>query len=151
MNLRIPTLMAACAALLCAPEARAQFELKGGATNLLDKRKAGGSPNVSAAGVVTSITVRGGGSGYLLGPTVTIAAPPSGGTTALATATITAGVVTAITVTSGGSGYDSTNPPAVVIAPPSVPAGTPVTRVQFAGQASTAATAGAETLGSVSG
>jgi hypothetical protein len=143
MNLRIPTLMAACAALLCAPEARAQFELKGGATNLLDKRKAGGSPNVSAAGVVTSITVRGGGSGYLLGPTVTIAAPPSGGTTALATATITAGVVTAITVTSGGSGYDSTNPPAVVIAPPSVPAGTPVTRVQFAGQASTAATAGA--------
>ena len=143
MNLRIPTLMAACAALLCAPAARAQFELKGGATNLLDKRKAGGSPNVSAAGVVTSITVRGGGSGYLLGPTVTIAAPPSGGTTALATATITAGVVTAITVTSGGSGYDSTNPPAVVIAPPNVPAGTPVTRVQFAGQASTAATAGA--------
>jgi hypothetical protein len=134
--------MAACAALICAPAAHAQFELKGGATNLLDKRKAGASPNVSEAGTITSITVRGGGSGYLLGPTVTIAAPPSGGTTAVATATITAGVVTAITVTSGGSGYDSTNPPAVVIAPPKVPAGTPVTRVQFAGQASTAASAG---------
>jgi hypothetical protein len=134
--------MAACAALLCAPAAHAQFELKGGATNLLDKRKAGASPNVSEAGTITSITVRGGGSGYLLGPTVTIAAPPSGGTTAVATATITAGVVTAITVTSGGSGYDSTNPPAVVIAPPKVPSTPPVTNVQFAGQAATSATSG---------
>jgi hypothetical protein len=60
MNLRFPTLMAAFAALLCAPMAHAQFELKGGAANLLDKRKAGGSPTVSAGGVVTSITVRGG-------------------------------------------------------------------------------------------
>ncbi|MEY4244071.1 MAG: hypothetical protein RLZZ245_1656, partial [Verrucomicrobiota bacterium] len=39
MNLRIPALMAALAALLCAPAAHAQFELKGGATNLLDKRR----------------------------------------------------------------------------------------------------------------
>ena len=144
MNLRFPTLMAAFAALLCAPMAHAQFELKGGATNLLDKRKAGGSPTVFAGGVVTSITVRGGGSGYTSAPAVTIA-PPTSGKTARATATIVGGVVTAVTINTdgAGSGYDSANPPAVVIAPPTVPAGTPVTLVQFAGQAATAATAGA--------
>ncbi len=143
MNLRFPTLMAACVALLCAPVAHAQFELKGGATNLLDPRKAGGSPTVNSSGVLTSIAVRGGGSGYLSAPTVTIAAPPGGGTTATATATITGGVVTAITVNGGGSGYDAANPPAVLIAPPKVPTGAPVTNVQFAGRATTAASSGA--------
>ncbi len=144
MNLRFPTLMAAFAALLCAPMAHAQFELKGGASNLLDKRKAGGSPTVSAGGVVTSITVRGGGSGYLSAPTVTIA-PPASGTTATATATInvTTGVVTAITVTNGGTGYTVANPPAVTIAAPKVPSTPPVTMVQFAGRATTAASSSA--------
>ena len=142
MNLRFPTLMAVCAALLCAPMAHAQFELKGAATNLLDQRKAGGSPTVSAGGAVTSITVRGGGSGYASAPAVTIAAPTNG-TTATATATLTAGVVTAITVTSGGSGYVVGSPPAVIIAAPKVPIGTPVTPVQFAGRATTAASSGA--------
>jgi len=141
MNLRFFPLMAAIAALLCAPAAHAQFELKGGATNLLDRRKAGASPNVSVGGTITSITVRGGGSGYLSAPTVTIAAPTSG-TTAVATATITAGVVTAITVTNAGSGYSVANPPAVTIAAPKVPSTPPVTNVQFAGQAATSATAG---------
>ncbi|MCX6839971.1 MAG: hypothetical protein NTX35_19485 [Verrucomicrobia bacterium] len=141
MNLRFLPLMAAIAALLCASAAHAQFELKGGATNLLDRRKAGGSPNVSANGAITSITVRGGGSGYLSAPTVSIAAPASG-TTATATATITAGVVTAINVNANGSGYDPANPPAVVIAAPKVPSSPPVTNVQFAGQAATSATAG---------
>jgi hypothetical protein len=134
--------MTACAALLCAPAAHAQFELKGDATNLLDKRKAAGSPTVSVAGAVTSITVRGGGGGYLSAPTVTIA-PPASGTTATATATITAGVVTAITVTSGGTGYTVANPPAVIIAAPKVPSTPPVINVQFAGRASTAASSGA--------
>jgi hypothetical protein len=142
MNLRFPTLMAACAALLGAPTAHAQFELKGGAANLLDKRKAGGSPTVSAGGVVTSITVRGGGSGYTSAPAVTIA-PPASGTTATATATITAGVVTAITVTSGGTGYTVANPPAVTIAAPKVSNTPPVTTVQFAGRATTAASSSA--------
>lgn len=144
MNLRFPTLMAAFAALLCAPMAHAQFELKGGATNLLDKRKAGGSPTVSAGGVVTSITVRGGGSGYASAPAVTIA-PPTSGTTATATATInaTTGVVTAITVTNGGTGYTVANPPAVTIAAPKVPSTPPVTMVQFAGRATTAASSSA--------
>jgi hypothetical protein len=143
MNLRFLPLMAALAALLCAPAAHAQFELKGGATNLLDKRKAGASPNVSASGTITSITVRGGGSGYTSAPTVTIAAPASG-TTARATATIVGGVVTAITINvdGAGSGYNSANPPAVVIAAPKVLSSPPVTNVQFAGQAATSATAG---------
>ncbi|MDH4477327.1 MAG: hypothetical protein QE274_12715, partial [Verrucomicrobiaceae bacterium] len=134
--------MAILAALLCAPAAHAQFELKGGAANLLDKRKAGASPTVSVVGMITSITVRGGGSGYLSAPAVTIAAPTSG-TTATATATITAGVVTAITVTNVGSGYTVANPPAVTIAAPKVPSTPPVTNVQFAGQATTAASSAA--------
>jgi len=142
MNSRILALMAALAALLCAPSAHAQFELKGGATNFLDKRRAGGSPTVSVAGVLTGITVRGGGSGYASAPVVTIAAPTSG-TTATATATITAGVVTAITVTNGGSGYNAALPPAIIIAPPKIPTGTPVTNVQFAGRATTAASSSA--------
>ena len=152
MNLRFPTLMAVCAALLCAPMAHAQFELKGAATNLLDMRRAGATPTINSAGVVTgissgvltSITVRGGGKGYTSAPAVTIAAPTSG-TTATATATINGitGVVTAITVTSGGSGYAPSKPPAIVIAAPKVPIGTPVTQVQFAGRATTAASSGA--------
>ncbi len=141
MNLRFLPLMAAIAALLCASAAHAQFELKGGATNLLDRRKAGASPNVAVAGTITSITVRGGGSGYLSAPTVTIAAPTSG-TTATATATITAGVVTAITVNNAGSGYTVANPPAVSIAAPKVLSSPPVTNVQFAGLAATSASAG---------
>lgn len=142
MNFRVLNLMAALAALLCAPAAHAQFELKGGAANLLDKRRAGGSPTVSVSGVLTAITVRGGGSGYASAPVVSIAAPTSG-TTATATATITGGVVTAITITNGGSGYNAAFPPLINIAPPKVPSGTPVTNVQFAGQATTAASSGA--------
>lgn len=145
MNLRVLTLISAFAALLCAPAAHAQFELKGGATNLLDKRRAGGSPTVSDAGVLTAITVRGGGSGYASAPAVTIAPPPNGGTTATATATVANGVVTVISIApgAGGSGYDATKPPAISIAPPQVPTGTPVTNVQFAGRATTAASSGA--------
>jgi hypothetical protein len=142
MNLRILALMAPLVVLLCAPSAHAQFELKGGATNLLDKRRAGGSPTVSVAGVLTAITVRGGGSGYASAPVVSIAAPASG-TTATATATITSGVVTAITITNGGSGYSAAFPPLINIGPPKVPSGTPVTNVQFAGRATTAASSGA--------
>jgi hypothetical protein len=43
---------------------------------------------VSPAGIVTGVTVTNAGSGYISAPTVTIAPPPSGGTTALVTATI---------------------------------------------------------------
>jgi hypothetical protein len=143
MNLRILALIVALAALLFAPSAYAQFELKGGATNLLDKRRAGGSPTVSLSGGLTAITVRGGGSGYESAPVVSIAAPASG-TTATATATITGGVVTAVNITNEGSGYNASFPPLINIAPPPrAPSGTPVTNVQFAGRATTAASSGA--------
>lgn len=56
---------------------------------------------------VTAINITSGGSGYVSAPTVTIDAPPAGGTTATATATITDDVVTAITITDNGSGYET--------------------------------------------
>jgi uncharacterized repeat protein (TIGR01451 family) len=59
------------------------------------------------SGCVTGIRIISGGSGYSSAPTVTIA-PPSSGTTATATATLTGGVVTSITMTNVGSGYTST-------------------------------------------
>jgi hypothetical protein len=55
---------------------------------------------------VQSITITNAGTGYTgLTPTVTISAPPAGGTQATATATVTGDVITAITVTAPGSGY----------------------------------------------
>jgi hypothetical protein len=152
MNLRFLTLTAVLVALLCAPMARAQFEVKGRATNLLDQRRAGASLTLNASGVITGISagvitntgikVTAGGKGYTSAPLVTIA-PPLIGTTATATAVITNGVVTGITIVNGGSGYTVANPPAISIAPPKVPSGTPVTLVQFAGQAATSASSAA--------
>ncbi|MDB6134045.1 MAG: hypothetical protein JWM59_2288 [Verrucomicrobiales bacterium] len=127
--------------LLLAAPAKAQFEIKGGASNVLDPRRAGASATVSSDGAVESITVRGGGSGYTAPPAVVVAPPPSG-ITATATAEIAGGQVTKITFTEG-SGYSSANPPAVYIAPPKVPTGDPVSTPQFAGAAATSATAGA--------
>jgi hypothetical protein len=53
-------------------------------------------------GVVTSITVTNGGSGYLAPPKINIIGSGAGAT---AVATVSGGVVTGITVTNGGSGY----------------------------------------------
>ncbi|MEI7660833.1 MAG: hypothetical protein WCK34_01485, partial [Bacteroidota bacterium] len=62
-------------------------------------------------GVVTAITLIGGGSGYTTAPIITFST--SGSTTpATATTTITGGVATAITLVSGGSGY--TGVPSVI-------------------------------------
>jgi hypothetical protein len=59
-------------------------------------------------GVVSSIAVSAGGTGYTTAPTVTISAPQTtGGRQATAVATVDAGVVTAITITDEGSGYTS--------------------------------------------
>src|SRR6478735_7853663 len=126
--------------LLFATTVQAQFEIKGGVSNLLDPRRAGASATVTG-GAVSAITVRGGGAGYTSPPLVVIA-PPEFGTTATATAVLTAGVVTSITV-SGGSGYSNANPPTVFIAPPVVATGSPTSTPQFAGAANTSATAGA--------
>lgn len=57
---------------------------------------------ITENGVVTSINVVNGGSGYLAPPKINIIGDGSGAT---AEATISGGVVTGITVTNGGSGY----------------------------------------------
>lgn len=133
-----------CTLLLVAGAARAQYEIKGGATNLLDSRRAGASATLTG-GSVNAIIVRGGGGGYSTPPLVTIAG--SGGTTATATAVLTGDVVTAINVTNGGTGY--TSPPAVSIAAPDTPNGSPTVTPQYAGAGITSATAGAITTAGV--
>ncbi|WP_127339175.1 beta strand repeat-containing protein [Flavobacterium cupreum] len=69
------------------------------------------TPNASATatisgGIVTALTLVGGGSGFTATPLITFT--PSGSTTtATATATISGGIVTGFTITNGGSGYTS--------------------------------------------
>jgi hypothetical protein len=68
-------------------------------------------------GGLTAITLIAGGSGYTA-PTVTISAPPTGGTQATATATVcsTGCPLSGIVVDTGGAGY--TSAPTIAIAPP---------------------------------
>jgi hypothetical protein len=139
MNTRFFLLLSTLGILL-GPWAHAQYEIKGDVRNVLDHRRAGGFATVSAGGVVTAITVRGGGSGYTSAPVVTVG--PGSGTTATATAVLTGGVVTSITINNGGSGYSSAAPPTVTIAAPAIPAGSGATTPQFAGLGATSATAG---------
>lgn len=70
----------------------------------------------SLEGIVLSITVDTGGSGYTTAPSVTIT--EGGGTGATATSTISGGSVDSITVVLQGNGY--TSAPTVTIDPPSV-------------------------------
>ncbi|MFA9274883.1 MAG: hypothetical protein ACEQSE_08415 [Candidatus Aquirickettsiella gammari] len=56
-------------------------------------------------GVVLSVQVLNGGSGYIAPPTITIGSPGNGGMTATAVAVIENGVVTQINVTNSGSQY----------------------------------------------
>lgn len=140
MNTRFFHLFVILGSLLLAPWAHAQFEIKGDVRNVLDHRRAGGFATVSAGGVVTAITVRGGGSGYTSAPVITVG--PGSGTTATATAVLTGGVVTSITINSGGSGYDPAAPPTVTIAAPAIPSGSGATTPQFAGLGATSAAAG---------
>ena len=140
MNLRFFPFIAAVGALLLAPLAQAQLQIRGGARNVLDPRSAGASAVVSG-GVVTGITVRNGGAGYVSAPLVTISAGVGG--TAYASAVVTDGKVTAITINSGGLGYSADNPPSVTIAAPAIPTGEVPTTPQFAGVGGTSTGAGA--------
>ncbi len=74
---------------------------------------------VSDVGEISSIVISDGGSGYVSAPQVTIENSIGLGTTATATASITAGIVTFISVNNVGTGYTNTNPPIVLIEPPS--------------------------------
>ena len=70
-----------------------------------------------ADGVIRSITVSDGGSGYATPPVVTIAAPGGGGAQAVASAYInSSGIVTSILLRDGGSGYSGT--PTITIGDP---------------------------------
>jgi hypothetical protein len=68
---------------------------------------------IVAGGQLTSITPTLGGTGYYENPIVTIGAPTSGGTQAIAVAIIDSGVVTGYRIINGGSGYET--PPAITI------------------------------------
>jgi hypothetical protein len=76
---------------------------------------------VSLAGTIESIAISTGGKGYASAPEVSIANPVGLGTTqrAIASASVTSGIVTSITVSFGGTQYTSSNPPIVLIEPPS--------------------------------
>jgi hypothetical protein len=140
MNTRFFPFLAAVGALLLAPLAQAQLQIRGGASNVLDPRCAGGSALVSD-GLVTGIVVTNSGAGYYSAPLVTISAGVGG--TAYASAVVSNGVVTSITIDSGGLGYSAENPPTVTIAAPAVPTGEAATTPQFAGVGVTSTGAGA--------
>jgi hypothetical protein len=78
---------------------------------------------VSAAGTITSIQITDGGVGYVNVPSVIIQNSVGIGTTipvnAVAISSITSGIVTAIDIVNPGVGYTFTNPPIVLIEPPS--------------------------------
>jgi len=77
---------------------------------------------VSGLGTISSITITDGGIGYSAIPTVSIASTIGISTTTQATATATisaGGTVSSITVDNAGVGYTNTNPPVVLITPPS--------------------------------
>ncbi len=71
---------------------------------------------VSSTGTIASIDVNNGGVGYSAAPDVSVGI---GSITATATSTIINGVVTGVTITNPGAGYTQTNPPLVLIGPPS--------------------------------
>jgi len=83
---------------------------------------ANASSTVSSAGTVTSINIIDSGSGYTSSPSIILESPVGLGTTFRATASssINGGKISNIAVISGGTGYSQSNPPEVLIEPPSV-------------------------------
>lgn len=88
-------------------------------------------------GIITSVTLVSGGSGYFTAPTVSFG---GGGTGATATATVVNGIVTALTLGAGGTGYTSSS--ITISSPPA-----PVTATGTATVTTGAVTAGVVTLG----
>lgn len=75
---------------------------------------------VSLAGTISSIVIDNGGVGYTTNPIITLSNPIGVGSTGVATAvaSISSGIVTSITIVNPGYGYTNTNPPVVLIEPP---------------------------------
>ena len=114
-----------------------------------EKVAAAATAIVSSAGTVSSIVISTGGVGYTTSPDVTIQNPVGVGTSqrATATATISAGgTVQNVTVTSPGTGYTQTNPPLVLIGPPTF-VKEPNTVVSFAGDFGVITGIGTTTVG----
>ena len=88
----------------------------GGATvTVTDPTGAGATASaIVTNGVVTGVTVAGGGSDYSQNPTIAFG---GGGSGATAHATVVQGV-TSVTIPTGGAGYDANNPPAVLFTGP---------------------------------
>lgn len=93
-------------------------------TNVSNKVSNKARANATASltsGTVTSVALAPnttGGFGYTSAPGVTIAAPPAGGVTATATATVANGSVTGFTITNPGSGYAIASPKVEIDPPP---------------------------------
>ena len=85
----------------------------GGVTDASIMAWAQGAGIVTLSGPVLSVTIPSGGigTGYQTAPNVTFSDPPTGGTRATGTATVSGGKITGVTIASngGGSGY-TTNP-----------------------------------------
>lgn len=88
------------------------------------KISAAASVVVSTAGTISLVAISTGGLGYSTAPSVSIGSTLQAiglGTTATATAAISVGgTVSSITITNVGTGYTSTNPPVVLISPPTL-------------------------------
>jgi hypothetical protein len=84
---------------------------------------ASGTATVSAAGTISSIEITNGGVGYSTSPEVTIECPIGLGSTTKASATSVisiGGTVSSVIITSPGTGYTNTNPPLILISPPTL-------------------------------
>lgn len=86
------------------------------------KVSASATATVSTAGTVSRINISNGGKGYDIAPIVSIQSPVGIGTTitTIATSYITSGIVTSIIISKSASGYSRSNPPQVLIEPPSI-------------------------------
>jgi sugar lactone lactonase YvrE len=73
------------------------------------------APETLDPGIISSIKVTNGGSGYTTAPTIAFGGGSGSGATA--TATVSGGVVTKIDVKSYGTGYNSLTPPTIAIIP----------------------------------
>ena len=90
-----------------------------------EKISAAATAVVSTAGTISFIAISTGGLGYSTTPTVSIGGTLQSavglGTTATATAVISAGgTVSTINLANAGTGYTNTNPPVVLISPPTI-------------------------------
>ena len=87
----------------------------GGVTDTSIMTWAQGAGLVTLSGPVLSVTIpnTGIGSGYTSAPTVIFTAPPTGGTTASGTATVSNGKITGVTIASGGGGSGYTTNPTI--------------------------------------